>query len=37
MIYIYAEDLGVFPLVKFAEFFGKNAVTGDKYYKKLIF
>lgn len=36
MIYIYAEDLGVFPLVKFAEFFGTDTATGDRFYKKLI-
>jgi len=37
MIYIYAEDLGVFPLVKFAEFFGTDTTTGDSFYKKLMF
>lgn len=34
-IYIYSEDYGVFPQVKFAEFFGKNIDTGDIFYKKL--
>ncbi|MBK8624604.1 MAG: DUF4833 domain-containing protein [Saprospiraceae bacterium] len=34
-IYIYSEDFGVFPQVKFAEFFGKNIDTGDIFYKKL--
>ncbi len=35
-IYIYAEDLGVFPQVKFAEFYGKNSVTHLPFYEKLI-
>lgn len=34
-IYIYAEDFGVFPQVKFAEFFGSDVTTGDIFYKKL--
>ncbi|MBK9734038.1 MAG: DUF4833 domain-containing protein [Saprospiraceae bacterium] len=36
-IYIYAEDLGIFPQVKFAEFFGRNMLTNEKVYKKLFF
>lgn len=36
MMYIYAEDLGVFPQVKFAEFYGKYQLSGEKFYKKLI-
>jgi len=35
-MYIYAEDFGVFPQVKFVEFFGKNTCTADIFYKKLI-
>jgi hypothetical protein len=34
-MFIYAEDFGVFPQVKFAEFFGTNVTTGDSFYKKL--
>ena len=34
-IYIYAEDLGVFPQVKYAEFFGRNQMTNKATYKKL--
>lgn len=36
MIYIYAEDFGVFPQVKFAEFFGSNTLDDQKFYKKLL-
>jgi hypothetical protein len=36
-IYIYAEDLGVFPQVKYAELFGKYRSDKKVYYKKLIF
>lgn len=35
MLYIYAEDLGVFPQVKFVEFYGKNSRTQLPFYKKL--
>ncbi|MBK8347813.1 MAG: DUF4833 domain-containing protein [Saprospiraceae bacterium] len=35
-VYVYAEDFGVFPQVKFIEFFGKTATSGDKFYKKLL-
>ncbi len=34
-IYIYAEDLGVFPQVKYAEFFGKQINTFKSIYKRL--
>ncbi|MBK8516954.1 MAG: DUF4833 domain-containing protein [Saprospiraceae bacterium] len=34
-IYIYAEDLGVFPQVKFVEFFGKDSSTQLPFYEKL--
>jgi hypothetical protein len=34
-IYIYAEDMGIFPQVKFAEFFGRCATTNKSTYKKL--
>lgn len=34
-IYIYAEDFGVFPQVKFAEFFGSQVSSGCSFYKKL--
>jgi hypothetical protein len=34
-IYIYAEDMGVFPQVKFAEFFGTISSTKELFYKKL--
>ena len=34
-IYIYAEDMGIFPQVKFAEFFGRCLVTNEGIYKKL--
>ncbi|MFZ1750518.1 MAG: DUF4833 domain-containing protein [Saprospiraceae bacterium] len=36
MIYVYAEDLGVFPQVKYAEFFGTETNTGVYFNKKLI-
>lgn len=36
MIYIYAEDMGVFPQVKFAEFYGEIVDTKEYFYKKLI-
>ncbi len=36
IIYIYAEDLGVFPQVKFAEFYGLSTLCKEKFYKKLI-
>ena len=36
MIYIYAEEIGVFPQVKFAEFYGETVDTHEKFYKKLI-
>ena len=32
-IYVYAEDFGVFPQVKFVEFFGKNKIS--PFYHKL--
>jgi Domain of unknown function (DUF4833) len=35
-IYIYAEDLGIFPQVKFAEFFGIRLDLGQPFYHKLI-
>ncbi len=35
MLYIYAEDLGVFPQVKFVEFYGKNSRTHLPFYEKL--
>lgn len=35
-IYIYAEDFGVFPQVRFAELFGKNTETQLPVYQKLI-
>ncbi len=34
-IYIYAEDMGIFPQVKFAEFFGRCQTTKKRVYKKL--
>lgn len=34
-IYIYAEDMGIFPQVKFAEFFGRCQVSNEITYKKL--
>jgi hypothetical protein len=34
-LFIYAEDFGVFPQVKFVEFYGKKSATGDIFYKKL--
>jgi Domain of unknown function (DUF4833) len=34
-IYIHAEDMGVFPQVKFAEFFGKSSVDNSPFYKRL--
>ncbi len=34
-IYIYAEDMGIFPQVKFAEFFGRCQSTNKNIYKKL--
>lgn len=34
-LFIYAEDFGVFPQVKFVDFYGKNSFTGDKFYKRL--
>jgi len=34
-MYVYSEDLGVFPQVKFVEFFGKKSCSGDIFYKKL--
>ncbi len=36
MIYIYAEDMGVFPQVKFAEFYGKEVISQNTFYKKLL-
>ncbi len=36
-IYIYAEDLGVFPQVKYAELFGMFQAESAGYYQKLIF
>lgn len=34
-IYIYAEDMGIFPQVKFAEFFGRCQNNNNRVYKKL--
>ncbi len=34
-IYIYAEDLGVFPQVKWAEIFGVVSDTGQKLFKRI--
>ena len=34
-IYIYAEDMGIFPQVKFAEFFGRCQKTNSEIYHKL--
>jgi hypothetical protein len=34
-IYIHAEDMGVFPQVKFAEFFGKSSDDNTPFYKRL--
>ncbi len=36
-VYIFAEDLGVFPQVKWAELFGINSVTDEPFYKKIVF
>lgn len=36
-IFIYSEDLGVFPQVKWAEFYGKNSSDNSDFYKKLMF
>lgn len=35
-IYIYAEDLGVFPQVRFAELFGSSRNEGKPLYQKII-
>ena len=35
-IYIYAEDLGVFPQVRFAELFGTSVKSGLDVYEKII-
>ncbi|MBK9256502.1 MAG: DUF4833 domain-containing protein [Saprospiraceae bacterium] len=35
-IYVYAEDLGVFPQVKFAELYGIDQHSNDKLYQKLL-
>lgn len=37
MIYIYAEDLGVFPLVKFADLHGENTALDSAFHRRLIF
>ena len=34
-VYIFAEDLGVFPQVKWAELFGKTSDSGQEFYKKI--
>jgi len=34
-IYIHAEDMGVFPQVKFAEFFGKSTNDDTPFFKRL--
>lgn len=34
-MFVYSEDYGVFPQVKFVEFYGKNTDSGDTFYKKL--
>ena len=34
-IYVYAEELGVFPNVKFIEFYGKDLETGRDCYQKI--
>jgi len=36
MMYIFAEDLGVFPQVKFVEFFGTENTSNNVFYQKLI-
>jgi hypothetical protein len=36
-IYIYAEDLGVFPQVKYAELFGNCRLDGRAFYQKIMF
>ncbi len=36
-IFIYAEDLGVFPQVKWAELSGEVADSGAHFYKKIVF
>lgn len=36
-VYIYAEDLGVFPQVKYAEISGIVASSGEDFYKRIIF
>lgn len=35
-IYVYAEDFGVFPQVKYIEFFGDNVDTDFPAYKKVV-
>lgn len=34
-MFVYSEDYGVFPQVKFVEFYGKKTDSGDTFYKKL--
>lgn len=34
-MFVYSEDYGVFPQVKFVEFYGKKTDNGDTFYKKL--
>jgi hypothetical protein len=36
-IYVYAEEYGVFPDVKFVEFFGNDALNNASCYEKIIF
>jgi hypothetical protein len=36
MIYIYAEDLGIFPQVKFAEIYGTHTRDSQPFYHKII-
>jgi hypothetical protein len=37
MIYVYAEDLGVFPMVKYADLYGLSRENGTPFYKRLVF
>lgn len=37
MIYVYSEDLGVFPQVKFADLYGEELDGGQPFCKRLIF
>ncbi|KXK37601.1 MAG: CDP-alcohol phosphatidyltransferase [Bacteroidetes bacterium OLB9] len=35
-VFVYAEDLGVFPQVKSAEIFGRYSTSGASFYKKIV-